>query len=175
MHKIIKGSIEVIEQGEMFLKSVTPSSYKAILTPYFTSSSGEHMRHIIDHFISLEKGTTTGTVDYDSRNRNSNIERDQEIALKKLLTIKQWLISLNPEILQLKLNIKTETLISEKYSARTQSFFSRELIFTTSHAVHHFSIISIAMKMQNLTIDKDFGIAPATATHIRNTEKPCAP
>jgi len=175
MHNIIKGSIEVIQQGEQFLKTVTPSSYNKILTPYFTSSSGEHMRHIIDHFLSLKLSNKNSVVDYDLRNRKSDIESNKDFALQQLLIIKQWLLSLDEAILDLKLNIKTEVSLSEKHSALIISNFARELVFVTSHAVHHFSIISIAMQMQELTLDDSFGIAPATATHLRNTEDSCAP
>jgi len=175
MHNIIKGSIEVIEQGEQFLKTVTPSSYNKILTPYFTSSSGEHMRHIIDHFQSLKLSNESGLVDYDLRNRKSDVESNKDFALQQLLIIKQWLLSLDEEILDRKLNIKTEVSLSENHSAYIISNFSRELVFITSHAVHHFSIISIAMQIQDLTLDVNFGIAPATATHLRNTEDSCAP
>lgn len=175
MQKIISGSIEVIEQGERFLHTVNSASYNKVLTPYFSSSSGEHMRHILDHFISLMNGYKTGLVDYDLRNRKSHIESDQQQALLQLIELKKWVLSLDKSILKDTLTIKTEVSVSEKSPALVQSSLERELIFVTSHAVHHFSIISIAMQLQDLSIDKNFGIAPATATHLRNTEDTCAP
>lgn len=175
MQNIISGSIEVIEQGEVFLKSVNDDSYRKILTPYFTSSAGEHMRHILDHFISLMNGYKLELVDYDLRNRRSDIETDHQLALQQLILIKQWVLSLNKTELKKEFNIKTEVSVSENLAAHIPTNLARELIFATSHAVHHFSIISIAMQMQDLTLDKSFGIAPATATHLRSTEDSCAP
>lgn len=175
MHNIISGSIEVIEQGENFLKTVTTLSYQKTLKPYFMSSSGEHMRHILDHFVSLMNGHKSGLVDYDLRNRNSRIESDQSLALEQLQSIRQWLGNLNKSELNTAIEIKTEVSIAEKSATIIPSSLARELIFVTSHAVHHFSIISIAMQMQDLSIDKGFGIAPATASHLRDTEDSCAP
>lgn len=175
MQKIINGSIEVIEQGEQFLQTVSTDSYKKVLSPYFSSSSGEHMRHILDHFISLMNGYKTSLVDYDLRNRKSNIESDHEQALSQLTEFKQWVLSLDTNILKDALTIKTEVSVSDTQPALLESTLARELIFVTSHAVHHFSIISIAMQLQDLSIDESFGIAPATATYLRNTDDSCAP
>lgn len=175
MQNIIRGSLEVIEQGEQFLQTVTSLSYQKVLTPYFTSSSGEHMRHILDHFMSLMLGHESGLVDYDLRNRKSNIESDHKHALLQLQAIKKWILSLDDNTLKNNINIKTEVSVHKKHSVLVASNFARELIFVTSHAVHHFSIISIAMQLQDLSIDECFGIAPATATHLRNTEDSCAP
>lgn len=175
MHIIISGSIEIIEQGELFLQTVTADSYQKTLTPYFSSSAGEHMRHILDHFISLMNGYQQQLVDYDHRNRKSNIESDHQLALQQLRSIKQWILTLQESQLNKAFNIKTEVSISEKKSAHIPSTLARELAFVTSHAVHHFSIIAIAMQMQDLTLDKNFGIAPATASYLRSTEDSCAP
>jgi len=175
MQNIISGSIEVIEQGENFLNTVTATSYQKTLKPYFMSSSGEHMRHILDHFIALMNGYKSGLVDYDLRNRNSQIESDQKLALQQLQSIKQWLNTLNENELKAPVEMKTEVSLAEKSAATIPSSLARELVFVTSHAVHHFSIISIAMQMQDLSIDKGFGIAPATASHLRDSEDSCAP
>lgn len=175
MQKIISGSIEVIEQGEQFLQTVSASSYNKVLTPYFNSSSGEHMRHILDHFISLMNGYKSGLVDYDLRNRKSNIESDHHKALLQLTELKQWILTLDVNTLGDALTIKTEVSVFEKKPALLESSLARELIFVTSHAVHHFSIISIAMQLQDISIDESFGIAPATATYLRNTDDSCAP
>lgn len=175
MQKIISGSIEVIEQGEQFLQTVNTASYKKVLTPYFSSSSGEHMRHILDHFISLMNGHKSGLIDYDLRNRKSNIESDHQQALLQLTELKQWILALDVSTLKDILTIKTEVSVAEKQPALVESNLARELIFVTSHAVHHFSIISIAMQLQDLSIDESFGIAPATATYLRNTDDSCAP
>ena len=175
MHKIISASIEVIEQGEKFLASVSPATYQKVLNPYLASSSGEHMRHIIDHFISLMTGFESAIIDYDLRNRRSSIESDHKLALLQLQIIKQWILSLDNNTLDKKLFIKTEVSVYERNSVEIPSNLSRELVFVTSHAVHHFSIISIAMQLQDSSIDHGFGIAPATATHLRNQEDSCAP
>jgi len=174
MNKIINSCIEVLQQGERFLKTVSPASYQEITRPYFISSPGEHMRHILDHFIAIQKGLALSEIDYDLRQRGSNIETDKNLALIQLKEIRQWLLTLNKDDLNKTLKIKTEVSVIETSKAQALSSLERELIFAASHAAHHFSIISIAMQMQDLKLDHNFGIAPATATYLR-TENSCAP
>ena len=120
-------------------------------------------------------GYETGLVDYDLRNRKSNIESDHQQALLQLTVLKQWILSIDENKLNNNLTIKTEVSVSEKSPVQIESSLARELLFVTSHAVHHFSIISIAMQLQDFSIDESFGIAPATATHLRTTDDSCAP
>jgi len=159
MHKIISGCIEVLEQAEAFLCSSTQSSYQAITEPYFISSCGEHMRHVLDHFSAVSAHEQSGIIDYDSRQRGSDIET--------------WLCSVDNEKLEAPLFVQTEVSISTQDISHTPSCLGRELIFASAHAIHHFSMMSIAMKMQNLQADTSFGMAPATQTHLRSVK--CAP
>ncbi|VAW70197.1 hypothetical protein MNBD_GAMMA09-2015 [hydrothermal vent metagenome] len=170
MHKIINGCIEVLEQSESFLLSATPSNYRAITKPYFISSCGEHMRHILDHFTALMNDYDSGLINYDRRERGSQIETDIKLAKQQIDKIKTWIFSLSTENLEQPLFIKTEVSVSEKVTAHAGSCLGRELIFSATHAIHHFSIMSIAMQMQDVETDASFGIAPATQTFIRGTE-----
>ncbi len=174
MHKIISSCIEVLQQGESFLKTVSPASYQQIIKPYFISSSGEHIRHILDHFIAIQKGLASLEINYDLRQRGSSIETDKTQALMQIRKAKEWLLNLDESMLNKNLTIKTEISVTETSTAQAASSLERELIFAASHAVHHFSIISIAIQMQDLKLDHNFGIAPATASYLR-TENSCAP
>ena len=172
MHKIINGCIEVLEQGESFLATVTGDSYQKVIYPYFTSSSGEHMRHILDHFLVLMHSFDTTIIDYDQRHRGSNIETDRHQALKQLKQVKAWILQLEETALDKSLTIKTDVSTSKKNITQAHSSLARELIFASSHAVHHFSIISIAMQMQDISLADNFGVAPATATYLCENNKP---
>jgi len=173
MHKIISGCIEVLEQAEAFLCSSTQSSYQAITEPYFISSCGEHMRHVLDHFSAVSAHEQSGIIDYDSRQRGSDIETSIDSAQSTITQIKNWLCSVDNEKLEAPLFVQTEVSISTQDISHTPSCLGRELIFASAHAIHHFSMMSIAMKMQNLQADTSFGMAPATQTHLRSVK--CAP
>lgn len=174
MHRIINGCIEVLEQSESFLLSATPLSYQNITKPHFISSCGEHMRHILDHFNAVIRDFDSGTIDYDKRQRGSQVESDISCAQNQIKQIKEWLMSLEHDSLDSDLLIKTEVSISTEETVHARTCLGRELVFIAAHAIHHFSIMSLAMQMQDLEVDTNFGIAPATQTHLRSSEK-CAP
>ena len=175
MHDVIKGSLEVLQQGNNFLNSVSDDAYTKIVKPIFISSSGEHMRHIIDHFLVIKDGHEKGVINYDKRNRGCQVENHRSQALLKMHEIKQWMIALDDDVLSQPLIIKTEVALSESVVVEVASTLERELVFAASHAVHHYSSIANAIQMQDLTLDKKFGIAPATATFLRsNDDNKCA-
>lgn len=174
MNNIIIGCTEVLKQAENFLQSSTEESYNIIIEPYFISSCGEHMRHILDHFVAIMNMHKLGEIDYDKRQRGSNIETDISKALSQIADINNWISTLKLSELEKKHIMKTEVSVNSKACSTVSTTLGRELIFASSHAIHHFSIISIIMKMQNFEMKDDFGIAPATASYLRS-ETLCAP
>ncbi len=173
MHDVIKGCIETLDQAEKFLNSVSDEAYIKIVKPFFISSSGEHMRHIMDHFQELKKSWQSGIIDFNNRRRGSRIEQSRKLALVQIEEIKQWLSKLDENELNQPLSIKTEVAISETLIVEVTSTLARELVFASSHAVHHYSSIATAIQMQEVILDKNFGIAPATATYLRSGDESC--
>lgn len=119
-------------------------------------------------------GLETGFIDYDRRHRGSKIETNKGAAIELLEKIKAWLVTLNEEILGAEMRCSIEVSVSEKLKADVRTTLERELIFAASHAVHHYALISIAAKMQDIKIGEDFGLAPATATFLRESAVRCA-
>ena len=107
MHDVIKGCIEVLQQAKNFLNSVSDDAYTKVVKPFFISSSGEHVRHIIDHFMALMIAYESGVVDYDKRKRGSQIETDKSLALFQVNEIEKWLHSLDENMLEQVLIINT--------------------------------------------------------------------
>jgi len=168
MDNIKQGCLEVLNQGENYLKSVDEASYTAIIQPYFTSSPGEHIRHILDMFLAV-RNSRNNDIDYDQRHRGSEIETSPASALEQLLTIKTWVESLINSDFEKIIKMKTEVSVLEKRVSESMTTLGRELIFCASHAVHHFAIIAIAAKMKNVELENGFGLAPATVTYLRET------
>ena len=167
MHPIARTSIEIIEQGQAYLHNVSNANYTQIVEPYFISSCGGHMRHIIDHFSALQTAGASQKVNYDARARGSEIELHPDKALKRLNDIAQWLGTLNDTQLRATVEVSSEISVSTQTIERTNSTLGRELLFAGSHAIHHYSMIAIAARIQGDNVDAVFGIAPATATYLR--------
>jgi len=162
--------LEVLEQGRLYLKSVTEEDYVEIITPNFISSAGSHIRHIIDHYQSIISGIESGVIDYDLRLRGSKIEEKPQLAIEKLDGIAQWMKNLSNDDLNRTIALSTEVSTTNKEVQVVQTTIARELIFAGSHAVHHYAMIAQITFAQTTTANTTFGVAPATATYLREQE-----
>lgn len=170
---MLTSQLEIIEQGQLYLKSVSKKDYTAIISPNFMSSAGSHIRHIIDHYLSIISGIENTLIDYDVRERGSEIESSPKLAINKFNEIALWIRSLCTDELNKTITLTTEVSVMNKNVQTVQTSVARELIFAGSHAVHHYAIIaqiSFAQKTatQQTVLPLTFGLAPATATFMRN-------
>lgn len=173
---MIASQLEIIAQAETYLNSISPAQYNEVISSHFVSSAGAHMRHIIEHYLSLKSGAETGVVNYDHRQRGGDIETNPQAALTALADIRQWLVKLNvsdEQVLNQSLVVKSEVSVSQTLSVKLPSSLARELVFVGSHAVHHYAMIGQIVQHQSanhlIELPKGFGIAPATASFLRTT------
>ena len=163
----LDGQLETIAQAKHYLQGMSEKSYQAILTPHFSGSAGAHMRHILDHYIALRGGMVSGTVNYNKRHRFSEVEKSPEAAMQMWLEIEQWLQGICQLSSDLPLTVICETSLQQTHNSHSQSTLARELVFVSSHAVHHFALLAVIVSLQGLESDNNFGVAPATASHLR--------
>ncbi|XPF93266.1 hypothetical protein ACM9HF_14715 [Colwellia sp. RE-S-Sl-9] len=164
---MLTSQLEILEQGRLYLNSVTQEDYVEIISPNFISSAGSHIRHIIDHYQSVITGMETDLIDYDLRLRGSKVEENPQLAINKLDEIAAWMQNLTNSDLNRMIPLSTEVSTSNKKVQVVQTTVARELIFAGSHAVHHYAMITQITFAQSTTANTAFGIAPATATYLR--------
>ncbi|WP_426369391.1 DinB family protein [Pseudocolwellia sp. HL-MZ7] len=164
---MITSQIEILEQARLYLRSITQEEYVEIISPNFISSAGSHIRHIIDHYQSVISGIESGVIDYDLRLRGSKVEENPQLALNKFDEIEAWMSNLTHSDLNQTISLSTEVSTSTKELQIVQTSLARELIFVGSHAVHHYAMITQITFAQTTTANTSFGIAPATATYLR--------
>jgi len=164
---MISSQLEILEQACLYLKGITQEDYVEIVSPNFISSAGSHVRHIIDHYQSVISGLETGTIDYDLRLRGSKVEEKPQLALEKFEEIATWMKGLTQEELNQNISLSTEVSTSTREVQVVNSSLARELIFVGSHAVHHYAMIAQISFAQTSKANTSFGIAPATATFLR--------
>lgn len=165
---MINSQITILEQAEIYLNAVSDYSYTQIVKPLFISSAGAHMRHILDHYKAIKAGLDKPFIDYDKRERGGEVETSSVIALKEVKKIKAFLLSLSQAQLKQQIILSTEVSITEKQIELVETTVARELVFSGSHAIHHFAMIDQIAKAQQLDVPEQFGIAPATATFLRS-------
>jgi hypothetical protein len=170
---MLTSQLEIIKQGQNYLNVLinknSNEDYGKVFSPLFISSAGAHMRHIIDHYLALIAGLQSGKVDYDVRHRNAKVEQDPTLALEKLTQISCWLKSLSGSDLTRVLTLSTEISVHEQKVQSVPTSLARELVFTGSHAVHHYAMIAQIAQQQKMVLPSSFGIAPATATYLRKS------
>lgn len=161
----VKGCIETLDQGFLFLSTLPDEDYNAVAQPHFTSSIGQHFRHLLDIFHSLYKSRQI--IDYNQRRRGHDVEKNKQIAMAEIQSVIQWLQEMNEEELLEPVTILTEVSVSQTESSAMSSTVIREITFAALHATHHYAIAKvIASTLGNIT-SAEFGVAPATATFIR--------
>jgi hypothetical protein len=165
---IIANNIRAIRSGIDLLSNITSAEYNYIAEPYFSASTGKHFRHILDHYTCFIEGLPVNRIDYDIRRRDSHLETDLHTAIKYSEDIIAQLKSLAGKLQNQRglpessLQVNQCTSVEDNVTQPVKSSLERELTFIHSHTTHHFSIIGAILKLQNHTIDADFGVAPST-------------
>ena len=167
INTVIASQLEIISQGQNYLELISDEEYNYIPSPNFVSSCGSHIRHIIDHYLAIKVGASTGLIDYDVRSRGEEVESNRLIAIEMLSEIANWINSLSVEDLNNQISISTEVSISKKETHSFSSSLGRELIFAASHAIHHYAIITQISTQLKTKTPEGFGIAPATSSFLR--------
>jgi uncharacterized damage-inducible protein DinB len=163
---LLQSHIDVLQQAVSLLKEIQTENYQLAMQPHLSGSIGKHIRHVIDHYLALEQGLVDGLVDYNQRHRNSNIEASPSVALDSLNAIINWLENITSEQLENSVTVRSEVSISQTLNIQCHSTLAREILFVSSHAIHHFSLISVARSLQGYEVSQYFGYAPATISYL---------
>ncbi len=164
---MLSSQLEIVEQAKSFLSSISQFDYTTVIKPHFAGSAGAHMRHVLDHYEALMNGIEEGFVDYNKRNRFADVERDPEAALDAWARIANWLQSICVDDMDKLLQVQSETSVEQTQYVTVNSTLARELVFVSSHAIHHFSLLAVISSLQGKDTPEYFGVAPATVTFMR--------
>jgi hypothetical protein len=155
-----------LDQLIHLLNQLESDQYTKQIAHLSNASIGEHSRHIIELLKCTIDGYSTNKVDYINRSRNTDIEKDQYLAVK---TIESLLVKLNLPDKILNLNI------SEKEGLQSQQVFTtyyRELVYNEEHIIHHLALIKVALFDMNLDlVDQSFGLAHSTMLYQKKGVK----
>jgi hypothetical protein len=157
MDRLICSNIEVLDQLEMVLSQLGGSNFKKQLKVLNNSTIGQHVRHILEFYQCLICAKKSGTVNYDGRLRNLQIEADLSYTFGIIKEIKT-------EIPQID---KLQNIILFADDMTIPSTCYRELYYLLEHTVHHLAIINIAISSDFATVKvpQHFGVAYSTIKH----------
>lgn len=137
-------------------------------TAPFAEHVGPHLRHVIEHFEAWLGAIGSPLIDYDRRARDASIERQPSLARARLQLIQQRLAQWPCWQLGTPVRVRAAIGVAGECSCTADSSFGRELLFVTSHAVHHFALLQLHCRQHGISMGADFGKAPATVAHERS-------
>lgn len=158
---------QIVQQAIDYLVQCSDNHYTRIPRPHFAASPGMHMRHVLDHYQALMRGLASKHVDYNQRQRQSAVESQRTLSIQNWQQISHWLTQLCPDNLRTTITVTSEIALDAQQQGHATSTLARELIFVSSHAVHHFSLLAVMASQDKQRVPAHFGVAPATLTYQR--------
>jgi uncharacterized damage-inducible protein DinB len=136
------------------------------------SSVGSHVRHCLDHLTALLDAARTGSLNYDDRRRDTQIERSRHAALTEMRDQERRLLELSA--LPSERRLCLTTLVScDASPIVVRTSLGRELAFVLSHSIHHGALIAVMARSLQAHVPQRFGYAPATLASMDGRR--CAP
>lgn len=154
-----------LQQLEAFLAVLSPAQYRHAFDAEGKQTLGRHLRHILDHYQALLEGGGSGRIDYETRDRDPDLEREPARALERLSEIRDGLARLTEHSstpLQL-----TYPVEEGGVSLSLTTSLARELAFLTSHTVHHMALLGLLAQQLGVELPEVFGVHPSTLRHWR--------
>jgi uncharacterized damage-inducible protein DinB len=164
---MLKSHEDVLQQAIDLLEGMDVVEFTQVLAPSFSSSIGQHLRHVLDHYVNLIDGVTANHINYNIRQRHCALESSPEHASVVCKRLQKWLQNIEPAALSQVVTVESEVSVTQTESVVVQSSLGRELMFVTSHAIHHYALIKIIRHMQAKSVPEHFGVAPATLTYMQ--------
>ena len=126
---------------------------------------GQHVRHCLDHYVTLVNGIQDARLDYDDRARCLDVECDRDCAVALAHSLITQLRALLPPLdLATALQVRTASTVKGNV-AWQQSTLGRELQFVVSHSAHHAAMVATSCRLRGLPVAKEHGVAPSTLRH----------
>lgn len=157
--------VAVLRQLADVVRAMTDAQYRMKPCEVVTSNVGAHVRHSLDHVHALLAGVERGEVDYDLRQRGTDLEINREAALLALgrqvrqLFACPWGSEERPLRLSAIVN-------SSQPPVKITTTVGRELAFVLSHTVHHNALIAVMAKILGVPAPERFGYAPSTIAYL---------
>ena len=143
---------------------LSPAVYSSSCRNLSGATIGQHVRHIIEMFICLECGYSSGIVNYENRKRDRQIEQDITLALAKIQEIQSGLCKPDkPLILEGIYDSESTHLI------RIPTNYYREMIYNLEHTIHHMALIRVGInELTQIALPENYGVASSTVKHKRS-------
>jgi hypothetical protein len=148
----------LLEQLQFAIEQLSDDQFIEPVTILSNATIGQHVRHVIEFYLELDKGYHCGIVNYDRRKRDYEIETNKCFAIQKLDEIKIGLSKTDKDLL-LAVDLNAE----ENSVMEIMTNYFRELIYNLEHTVHHLALIRIGIgAVSDILLPEEIGVAVST-------------
>ncbi len=161
---LLPGLIQTLEQGEALLSALTDEQYCEPVPQAFSSGIGGHYRHSLEHFLPLLHEPDAELVDYDARERDTEIETIRTHALKVTQACLKQAREMNEDSMDRPVQVRC-SVCADTESPVSGSTYGREVMYAIIHAVHHYALIKVMCNLLDVDQPPGFGMAPSTIRH----------
>lgn len=154
-------SNQQLQQLESLANSLTKEEYAQELAVLSNQSLGKHIRHVLDFYLQL---TLLGnTLNYDQRERNTELETDPTKAIRLIQQIKKQISTLDLN----KVLLLEQNYFDQKTQIKTN--LKRELLYNIEHGNHHMALIRIGIESNfpSIELSPEFGISSSTLDYLK--------
>jgi hypothetical protein len=163
---LIRENVAVLRQGAELLRTLDPEIYARVGRFVTRSGIGAHFRHVLEFYTAFLDGVRTGRVDYGARARDSRLERDPALAGERMLAVAETLAGIDPVAVGAAVAVHAEG--ESAAGVWSDSSIGRELQVLSSHAIHHFALVAILLRLEGVEPPEEFGVAPSTLDYWRS-------
>jgi hypothetical protein len=168
LRAVTASNIAQLQLGADLLNVVDGERYRATGTPIYESGIGEHLRHVLEHYVCFVEGLQGNRIDYDARRRDARISEDPEFARCEIDRIVNALKTLETDDrdVRVRMSSSPEEPAERAWSAST---LKRELQYLLAHTIHHYALIALILRLEGVRPETSFGVAPSTLRHLSST------
>ena len=166
--RLLRFNAELLTQA-LALVAAHQAGHQTANAPRYAGTVGAHLRHVIEHHEALVFAARSGTVDYDGRARDRELENQPALAHARLWALQARLAAWPGAALDTPLRVLGLAGVRGEFAFAVGSTLGRELAFVASHAVHHFALLHAHCAQHGIPLPAGFGLAPATQAHARAT------
>jgi hypothetical protein len=157
---------EVLLQGLTLLFDLDDHRYSQIAGAPFNASLGQHYRHVLEHFQSLTRGSQSGEINYDARDRNVRLQSEVTYGSIATCDVLRVLKRYTEETLARECNVTNSVGYGSAGPSTFRSNVGRELAYCAGHAIHHYAIIRLICHQIGVSVPAKFGYAPSTLKYM---------
>lgn len=155
---VLAANLAALDQTISLLQRLSPDDYRRPVASVFNTTIGAHIRHCVDHHQQFLRGLDSGRIDYDARDRDSDVETSLARGLLSVRQVAERVASVDGRRQVLWIRVDQDA----REDGWQISSFGRELAFLLSHTVHHQALIAIICRHLGVPVEDELGVAPAT-------------